>query len=135
MAKLSKEKQKVLQCPNCGKEFNKTIQGQKYCCIKCTHQYNNKKYNDRKREKLEKVDLNCKHCNKKFLGFERKNLFCSPKCGQRYHAVDQGLRYNLITARISATLHKKIENEARERETSISGLTRDILEEFFLNQN
>lgn len=62
-------------CKECGNEFTKEYNAQKYCSDKC------KKFVDNQRKKG--FQLTCLNCNKTFIG-NKTNKFCSKECKSKH---------------------------------------------------
>lgn len=64
---------KMLICPQCGKEFERQYNAQRYCSAKCRRKANGK-------SKVKKVQkYKCSWCGKEFLSARRKK-YCCKEC-------------------------------------------------------
>ena len=64
---------KIIQCRNCGKEFVRERNCQKYCSVQCRDEY----YKKENRNLTNKYE--CKWCGKTFIS-DRKKKYCSAEC-------------------------------------------------------
>lgn len=79
-----------VECPICGKEFERKHNSQKYCskdCAVSAKKQQDKQYYERNKEQLKKVV--CSWCGRAFITPNARRKYCSDEC-RHYAKLEQG---------------------------------------------